>query len=323
MHGNLSDYTGGVGANTASMDVNPVTRLNLVRRTLSPPRWLERPLTGAFALASDHVRLAINFALATQPQTALELTRAFIRYSNTHAVSNKAHLTSVIDNHRAQRPGKPMMFVGNHPRGLLDSMHLMELLLDDGRMHPKVVATRALLKTDKRIKRLLEPHILNVAKRRDLARAVPAFLGNKDGNIRNTPALVVFPAGRISAPSTLRDFFAFPEQHQDREWGHTFARWATDSDATIVPFHTDGKASDLFLFARLAAENERFRKVIGKYGAYALDTICMTIETDRQLNPKRREEIGITFREALNAVDLPRERQEAAAIVRKKVYAPG
>jgi putative hemolysin len=156
----------------------------------------------------------------------------------------------------------PVMFVGNHPHGMIDAMIGADVIMQV-RKDLRVLANFSLLSNP-----VCGPYIAPIDFRG--GRNADAF------NIRSTAAFrqhvkgggagFVAPAGAIATREELN------ETATDGEWRTSAAKWARSAKATIVPMYIDGENSALFHLASkmnmvfrlgvLALENFRLRRSV-------------------------------------------------------------
>lgn len=131
----------------------------------------------------------------------------------------------------------PLVFVANHPFGVVDGMALA-CLAAEARAEVRIVAHSALARIPETRRHLFpidfsgtrEAQKRNVESRA----AAAAFL-------RTGGALVLFPAGQVStAPGP------FARRAEEARWGPLTARLVASTGAHVVPVHVEGQNSRLF-----------------------------------------------------------------------------
>lgn len=156
----------------------------------------------------------------------------------------------------------PVMFVGNHPHGMIDAMIGADVIMQV-RKDLKVLANFSLLSNP-----VCGPYIAPIDFRG--GRNADAF------NLRSTAAFrkhlkfggaaFVAPAGAIATREDMS------ETATDGEWRTSAAKWARSAKATIVPLYIEGDNSPLFHLVSklnivlrlgvLALENFRLRRSV-------------------------------------------------------------
>ena len=131
----------------------------------------------------------------------------------------------------------PVVFVANHPFGILDGM-VLACLAGTVREEVRIVAHSALCRIPE-----MRPYLLPVdfSGTREAHRANVGMRSAATAFLASGGALVLFPAGNVS--TTPRPF---ARQAVDAPWGPLTARLIRDANAHVVPVHFTGQNSRLF-----------------------------------------------------------------------------
>lgn len=156
--------------------------------------------------------------------------------------------------------GGPLLAVANHPHGILDGL-LLAHVLRPLRKDLKILANRWLARIPELRDIVIEVDPVDPTAQQQNAAGMRAALRHlKDGG-----ALLVFPAGKVSANSWSR-----PGVH-DEPWSATIARLQRRADAAVLPIHIGGQNSRLFQLAGLVHPKLRTpllaRETLRKRGA--------------------------------------------------------
>lgn len=244
--------------------------------------------------------------LSGQPKL-LELYER-VRETTTHAPTPKPHLffgaaleelgvVSTIEPEDLSRvpPEGPLVFVANHPFGVLDGLGLCDLALR-ARGDVRVIIHRALFR-DTSLQQFMLP--IDFEGSRAAAKRNIAVRNEAIDYLVGGGAIAVFPAGGISTadhpfgPAT------------DLEWKLLPAKLIQKAEATVVPVHFSGQNSWLFQLVSMFSQTLRMSLVI------------------REVENKRNEPLRVTIGHPIPFSELAeiRDRKALTAHLRAQVYA--
>ncbi|MEO1526980.1 MAG: lysophospholipid acyltransferase family protein [Planctomycetota bacterium] len=171
------------------------------------------------------------------------------RYSGTEAEAflkcavEKAEIELQLDEDpttwQAARSG-PVIFIANHPFGIVDSLLLAERLLGV-RSDLKALANRLLLRFPELTEVLLGIDVFS----QDASRANAASIRQLDKHLSRDGATLIFPAGMVSN-FRLRNF-----KITDAPWHPMVGRLAKKHNATCIPIYIEGRNPFWFHLAGL------------------------------------------------------------------------
>jgi putative hemolysin len=142
----------------------------------------------------------------------------------------------------------PVIFVANHPRGLVEALALV-VLLEKTRPNSKILANFLLERIPEFRDRIIavDPFGGAGSGARNLAPIRKAFTHLKDGG-----TLGVFPSGEIASIPNWR-----AREATERPWNSHIGALARRTRSTIVPVHFGGQNSALFQILSLIAPSAR------------------------------------------------------------------
>lgn len=142
----------------------------------------------------------------------------------------------------------PLVFISNHPHGVIDgfvSCHLLSQIRKDF----KLVVTSALF----RIEAINEMLLCVPDPREPDARQTSIKMQKETYRIlHNKGAIIIYPAGDVSTVPTLKDKIAV-----DSQWYPFIARLIQKTNATVVPVFIGGQNSFLFQLMSFVTPNIR------------------------------------------------------------------
>jgi putative hemolysin len=224
-----------------------------------------------------------------------------IRLLDLHVVTNEDALA------RVPQTG-PLVFVANHPFGVLDGViicHLVHRVRGDFR-----ILTNAVLNRADEVKEFLLPV--------DFAETDAALETNLKSraaakhHLLNGGCLIVFPAGGVSTTPRLWD-----KRAVDAEWKNLTARLISQGKASVVPVYFSGQNSRLFQLASHLSMTLRlsllFKEVHDSIGGEVVVRVGDVIPYARLAGIEDRQQLMNVLREATYALGkgLPHGRKRA------------
>jgi len=224
-----------------------------------------------------------------------------IRLLDLHIATNEDALA------RVPKTG-PLVFVANHPFGVLDGViicHLVNRVRGDFR-----ILTNAVLNRADEVKEFLLPV--------DFAETEAALETNLKSraaakhHLLNGGCLIVFPAGGVSTTPKLWD-----KRAVDAEWKNLTARLISQGKASVVPVFFAGQNSRLFQLASHLSMTLRlsllFKEVHDSIGGEVVVRVGDVIPFEALAKIEDRQQLMNVLREATYALGkgLPHKRKRA------------
>ena len=224
-----------------------------------------------------------------------------IRLLDLHVATNEEALA------RVPKAG-PLVFVANHPFGVLDGVvlsHLVNRVRGDFR-----ILTNAVLNRADEVKEFLLPVDFT-----ETDAALQTNLKSRAAakhHLLNGGCLIVFPAGGVSTTPKLWD-----KRAVDAEWKNLTARLISQGKASVVPVYFAGQNSRLFQLASHLSMTLRlsllFKEVHDRIGHEVVVRVGEVIPYQALTKIEDRQQLMTVLREATYALGrgLPHTRKRA------------
>lgn len=209
--------------------------------------WFVRTLTRHLETLMGRPKLeGLYHTLKAQTPDALCFFREALKASQIQVTANKTPLERID-------PSKPLLFIANHPFGVLDGLVMCNLALElRGNFR---VVINSLLCQDRELAEYFLPIDFSGTKEA-AARNIRAKQLAMEA-LQNHIPLILFPSGMVSTANR----YGFGEVH-DAPWSTFVAKLVTKAQPTVVPVYFQGQNSRSFHVASHIAEPLRMAMLL-------------------------------------------------------------